>query len=184
MIHPSAVIEDGAVIGERTTVGAFAFIGASVTVGANCIISPGAVIGDDGFGYELQADGSWKFREHLYGVRVEDDVHIGANTIIDRGRRANTIVRRGARIDTLCHIGHHCDIGEDAMLTAGVVLGGSTIVGDRCFIGLNATTKEGVILGAGSAVGMGAVVIRDVPAGELWVGSPARFLRVTEGAVV
>lgn len=177
MIHPSAVIEPGAVLGERVRVGANAYIAGCVTIGDDVWIAPGAVIGDDGFGYDPQPDGSWRFREHPFGVVIESDVHIGPNTIIDRGRRTVTLIRSGARIDTSCHIGHHCEIGHHSLLVAGVVLGGSTIIEDYCWIGLNATTREGVTIGQHSTVGMGAVVLEDVPEYQVWVGNPAVKLR-------
>jgi UDP-3-O-[3-hydroxymyristoyl] glucosamine N-acyltransferase len=180
MIHPTAVIEPGAILGERVRVGANAYIAGCVTIGDDVWISPGAVIGDDGFGYDQQPDGSWQFKEHPFGVVIESDVHVGPNTIIDRGRRTVTLIRSGARIDTSCHVGHHCEIGHHTLLVAGVVLGGSTIIGDHCWIGLNATTREGVTIGDHSTVGMGAVVLEDVPAYQVWVGNPAVFLRDVE----
>lgn len=182
MIHPTAVIEHGAVLGERVRVGAHAYIAACCVIGDDVWVGPGAVIGDDGFGYDQQPDGSWRFREHAFGVVIENDVHVGANTIVDRGRRCDTILRSGCRIDTSCHVGHHCEVGHHSLLVAGVVLGGSTIIGDRCWIGLNATTKEGVMIGDRSVIGMGAVVLGHVPAGQVWVGNPARYLRGTDTA--
>jgi len=40
--------------------------------------------------------------------------------------------------------------------------------------------REGVTVGAWSLIGMGSVVLRDVPPGEVWIGGPARFLRSTK----
>lgn len=50
-----------------------------------------------------------------------------------------------------------------------------TRVGKRASIGANATILPGVSIGEGAMIGAGSVVTRDVPAGELWLGNPARF---------
>lgn len=51
-----------------------------------------------------------------------------------------------------------------------------TTVGDRASIGAGAIILPGLTLGEGCMIGAGAVVTKDVPAGETWVGNPARKL--------
>ncbi len=69
----------------------------------------------------------------------------------------------------------HDDVLEDgATLCAGVALGGSVRVGRAAYLGARAVIRENLEIGAGAVVGQGAVVLRDVPAGETWVGNPAR----------
>lgn len=74
---------------------------------------------------------------------------------------------------------HDDDIGEGATLAAGVRLGGGVRVGADAYLGAGAVVREGLTIGPGATVGMGAVVTRSVPAGEVWVGSPAHRLRVS-----
>jgi acetyltransferase-like isoleucine patch superfamily enzyme len=50
----------------------------------------------------------------------------------------------------------------------------TTVLEDRCYLGVNAVVMPGVTIGEGAVVGAGAVVTHDVPAGEIWVGVPAR----------
>lgn len=173
-IHPAAVIEYGAQIGNGTIVGPHAVIHGCVRIGEDCIIDAGAVIGGVGFGYQLEADGSWTQRPHLFGVTIGDNVHIGSGSVIHRGRRSDTIVQSGARIAPLCHLGHHCDIGENAVVITGSILNGSTLVGRDAYIGANATTREGSMIGDRAVLGMGGVLVGNIPAGETWVGVPAR----------
>jgi sugar O-acyltransferase (sialic acid O-acetyltransferase NeuD family) len=71
----------------------------------------------------------------------------------------------------------HDDVLEDfATVCAGVSLGGGVTVGAASYIGMNASVRERVVVGPDSTIGMGACVLVDVPAGEVWVGVPARSL--------
>ena len=72
----------------------------------------------------------------------------------------------------------HDDIVSDfATIASGVLLGGSVHVGEGAYLGAGSSVREGVSIGAWAMVGMGSIVTRDVPPGELWVGSPARYVR-------
>ena len=55
-----------------------------------------------------------------------------------------------------------------------------TRVGHQVSIGSNVTILGGVTIGDGAVIGAGSVVTKNVPAGEIWVGNPARFLRKAE----
>jgi sugar O-acyltransferase (sialic acid O-acetyltransferase NeuD family) len=72
----------------------------------------------------------------------------------------------------------HDDVVADyATLCAGVVLGGSVTVGERAYLGMSASVRENLSVGRDTVTGMGAVVVCDIPDGEVWVGNPARALR-------
>jgi sugar O-acyltransferase (sialic acid O-acetyltransferase NeuD family) len=85
----------------------------------------------------------------------------------------------GAHVDVMPHtvITHDDYVADFATLAAGVRLGGSVRIGRGAYLGSGAMLRESVSVGAGSMVGMGSVVLTDVPAGEVWVGNPARHLR-------
>jgi acetyltransferase-like isoleucine patch superfamily enzyme len=77
-------------------------------------------------------------------------------------------------------------IGPDSYVAFGSVilthdmtrgLYADTRVGARCFIGAHSILMPGVTVGDGSIVGAGSVVTRDVPAGSIVVGNPARIVR-------
>ncbi|MES2996725.1 MAG: UDP-3-O-(3-hydroxymyristoyl)glucosamine N-acyltransferase [Verrucomicrobiota bacterium] len=148
-IHAGAVVMDGAVIGEGTEIGANVVIGENVRIGADCRImanvsireacvignrvhlQPGAVIGADGFGYQL-SNGRHTKIEQLGIVEIHDDVEIGSNTTVDRARFGKTIIGEGTKIDNLVQIGHNVVIGKHCLVVAQTGISGSTKIGDYC----------------------------------------------------
>lgn len=174
-ISPRASVHPSALIGQNVV------IGPNVTVGAGCVIQSGAVIGEPGFGYQRDHTGRWAEKPHEFGVVIEDDVVIGANTCIDRGSWRDTTIRKGARVDNLAHIAHNAVIGERAVIVAGAKLGGSVTIGAGAWVGIGALVHQRVTVGERSLIGMGAVVLKDVPADQTWAGSPARCLNAEMG---
>ena len=145
------VVEAGASVGAGTSLGPGSFLGrcssigprgrvaarvaicGNVTIGARVVIHPGAVIGADGFGIANDG-GVWVKIPQLGGVRIGDDVEVGANTTIDRGALEDTVIEDGVKLDNLIQIGHNVRIGAHTAVAAGVAIGGSTRIGSRCTI--------------------------------------------------
>ncbi len=154
-VADTAYIAPFVVIGERTSVGENTYIGPGTVIGPDCSIGdncrfvanvtvvkdvrigargrfhPGAVIGSDGFGNAMTPDG-WVKVPQLGGVKIGNDVEIGANTTVDRGTIGDTVIEDGVRIDNLCMIAHNVRIGEHSALAAMTGIAGSTIIGKRC----------------------------------------------------
>ncbi len=136
-IGENTVVGPGTVIGPDCSVGDNCRFGANVTIvkdvriGARGIFHPGVVIGADGFGNAMTAEG-WVKVPQLGGVAVGDDVEIGANTTIDRGAIDDTVIENGVRIDNLCMIAHNVRIGEHSALAGMTGIAGSTTIGKRC----------------------------------------------------
>ena len=80
------------------------------------------------------------------------------------------------KINNLCHIAHNNKIGRNVTITGCVNVSGSNIIDDNVWIAPNSSIRGWVHIGKGATVGMGAVVVKDVPEGETWVGNPARKL--------
>ncbi|HUO80831.1 MAG TPA: UDP-3-O-(3-hydroxymyristoyl)glucosamine N-acyltransferase [Steroidobacteraceae bacterium] len=151
-IGPHAVVEAGAEIGERAVVGPGSVVGADsvlgadtrlaarvvlyrrVRVGQRCLIHSGAVLGADGFGIAQDRDG-WVKVPQLGGVRVGDDVEIGANTTIDRGAIDDTVIEDDVKLDNQIQIGHNVRVGAHTAIAGCVGISGSTTIGRRCMIG-------------------------------------------------
>ncbi len=190
-VGPLAVVEAEAVIGPRSRVGALSFVGRGavlgedvrlhphvviredVRIGNRVIVHSGAVLGADGFGYAFDGQAHRKIPQ-VGGLRIEDDVEIGANTAIDRATLGETIVRRGTKIDNLVQIGHNCDVGEDVILVSQVGIAGSSRVGNRAMLAGQVGVADHVTIGAGAILTAKSGVPNDVPAGEVWSGIPSR----------
>jgi sugar O-acyltransferase (sialic acid O-acetyltransferase NeuD family) len=69
---------------------------------------------------------------------------------------------------------HDTVVGDWATIASGVRLGGAVRIEPGAYVGSSVTIRQGLTVGAWAMVGMAAVVTRDVPAGRLWFGAPAR----------
>lgn len=182
-IHPTAqigrgcVIENGVTIGAHTRIGHNAVILRGSRIGEHCLIRATAVIGDEGFGFEREPDGRPLRFVHLGGVRIGNHVEIGNATMVCRGTLGDTIVEDHVKIDNLVHVAHNCHLEEGAMIIAGAEVSGAVRVGRNAWIGPNACVIQKVQLGEGSLVGIGAVVLKNVDAGAVVVGNPAKPLQ-------
>lgn len=207
LIHPSAKvdpsvkvganasIDEGAVIGARSVILHNAVVGPGVEIGEDCVVFPGVVLyprvklgnrvrihantvlGSDGFGYARGPQGSVKIW-HLGRVVVQDDVEIGAGTMIDKGTIKDTIVERGVKIDNLVQIGHNGHIKAHAVLCGQVGLAGNVTVGRGAIMAGKASAGDKVEIGDGAIVGPDTGATKDVKAGETIVavlpGRPRR----------
>lgn len=197
-IHPTAIIHPEAKIGISCHIGPYCVIGKAmigdncyidshvriydnVLIGHDCVIKTAAVLGGAGFGYERDEDGN-KFRFPQIGQLIMGNhVEVGANTCIDRGALSDTVIGDYTKINNLCHIAHNNKIGKNVTITGCVNISGSNVIDDNVWIAPNASLKGWVHIGEGAIVGMSAVVVKNIPAYETWVGNPARKLEKNEG---
>ncbi len=148
-IGANVVIEEYAHIGDDVTIGAGSIIGKEcrigagtrlhanvtlyhqVTLGERCILHSGAVLGADGFGFANEG-GHWHKICQIGGVRVGNDVEIGANTTIDRGALSDTIIGDGVKLDNQIQIAHNVEVGNHTAMAACVGVAGSSKIGAHC----------------------------------------------------
>ena len=112
------------------------------------------------------------------GNRWRKGMDIGSNSYVIRGNLDGIAPR-------LITIGHDCVLAPTAMILThdascfihtGKYRFAPVIIGDRCFLGYNSVIMPGVTIGDNVIVGAGAVVTRDVPAGQVVGGVPARVI--------
>ena len=137
---------------------------------------------------------------NLYGCEVGDDTGIGAFVEIQAGARvgarckisSHSFICEGVSIGDEVFIGHGvmftndkypratCEDGKPQTDADWTLL--RTTVGFRASIGSGAVIGPGIAIGDGAMVGAGAVVTRDIPAGAIVAGNPARVLRSAGGS--
>ena len=133
-IEPLAYIAPGVRIGTDSHIGAGARLLAGTTTGARVHILANAVIGERGFGNNFE-NGRWLPVAQLGGVRIGDDVEIGACTTIDRGAVRDTIIGNGVKLDNQIQIGHNVVIGDHTVIAGSAVIAGSVTFGKYCVVG-------------------------------------------------
>jgi UDP-3-O-[3-hydroxymyristoyl] glucosamine N-acyltransferase len=174
-IYPHAYIGDNVHIGDNTILHASVKLYSDTRVGKNCVIHSGTVIGSDGFGFAPQADGTYKTIPQLGNVIIEDNVVIGANTVIDCATMFgdSTIIHEGVKLDNLIQIAHNVEIGKNTVIAAQTGISGSTKLGESCMIGGQVGIAGHLVIanrtGAGAQSGISKAVVEGQ---QLW-GSPA-----------
>ena len=151
-VHPAAVVAPSAKLGARVSIGPGCAVGENVEIGddtclyprvvvyAGCtlgkrvIVHSGVVIGADGFGI-ADDGGRWVKIPQIGGVRIGDDVEIGANTTIDRGALDDTVIEEGVKLDNQIQIGHNTRIGAHTAVAGCVGIAGSADIGRHCTFG-------------------------------------------------
>lgn len=180
VIAEDAVIMPGAYIGGEVVIGNHVYIGTGtklvgkVHVAEGSIIRENSVIGADGLALERDESGVAIIMPQFGGVVLEENVQIGANTVIARGAIDDTVIRKGSKIDNQCFISHNVMIGEDTLLVGETIMFGSSTTGAGAYLSGNCTIRNGIHIGNNALVGMGAVVVKDVADGEIVKGNPAK----------
>jgi sugar O-acyltransferase (sialic acid O-acetyltransferase NeuD family) len=85
----------------------------------------------------------------------------------------------GAHVTVLANtvLNHEAIVGEYSILASGVNVSGRVRIGRSAYIGCGSSLREGITVGDGALIGLGSTVVRDVAAGSVVVGNPARPLR-------
>lgn len=130
-IGPGAVIGPNCNLGRDCRVLANATLVRDVTAGERCIFHSSSVVGSDGFGNAMSPQG-WLKVPQVGGVRIGDDVEVGASTAIDCGAVGDTVIGNGVRLDNQVHIAHNVEVGDHTAMAAFVGISGSTKIGKRC----------------------------------------------------
>ena len=187
-IKDNTIIGNDVQISSNVSIGRNVSIGNSVIIYSNCsirdnsilgnnvILQNGAVIGSDGFGFSLQT-GKFDKIPQVGNVILEDDVEIGANTVIDRATMGSTVVKKGTKLDNLIQVAHNVEIGNDTVIAAQTGISGSTKIGSNCMIGGQVGFVGHVKISNRTMVGAQAGVTRGTKEGDVITGYPARDMK-------
>lgn len=172
-IYPNVTILDECKIGNNTIIWSGAVVRERCQMGNGCIIHPNATIGADGFGFRPDPEIGLVKIPQIGNVVLGNNVEIGANTCIDRGKFSSTVLGDGCKIDNLVQIGHNSRLGKFCIMAGNSGLAGSVTLGNGVIIGGSASIKDHTTIGDGAIVGAGSGVVADIPAGKTMLGYPA-----------
>jgi len=187
-----SILEDGVSVDSNTHILGQVYLGTNVQIGKNCIIYPGVkiykdcqigdncilhsnvIIGSDGFGFAPQQDGTFVKIPQIGNVIIEDEVEIGANTVVDRATMGATLLKKGVKLDNLIQVAHNVEIGENTVIAAQAGIAGSTRLGAQCQVGGQAGIVGHIHLADGTMIQAQSGVTRSTkePGTKLY-GSPA-----------
>jgi sugar O-acyltransferase (sialic acid O-acetyltransferase NeuD family) len=116
-------------------------------------------------------------------VIVMDNVEIGEGACLSPfvTLTSNIKIGCGFHANLYSYVEHDCVIGDFVTFAPGAKCNGNVRIGDYAYIGSNCVIRQGspdrpMLIGKGATIGMGAVVTRDVPAGAVVMGNPARLV--------
>ncbi len=175
-IYPHVFIGDDVTLGNNIILHPNVKLYAGTKIGNNCVIHSGTVVGSDGFGFAPQEDGTYKTIPQLGNVIIEDNVTIGANTVIDCATLFgdSTIIRQGVKLDNLIQIAHNVEVGKNTVIAAQTGISGSSKVGDNCVIAGQVGIAGHLVIANNTSMGAQAGISKSiVTEGERLMGYPA-----------
>ncbi len=165
-IHPTAIIEEGAVIGNNVKIGAYSIIGENVKIGDNCEIKPHVVIegyttiGKGNKIYPFAAIGEipqdLKYHGEKSEIIIGDNNSIREHCTIHPGTECDSLVTRIGNNNLLMvntHIAHDCVVGNNCVFANNATLAGHVVIGNNVVIGGLSAVHQKVKIGNGAMLG-------------------------------
>ena len=176
LIHPTAVIEEGATLGKNISVGPFVYIGSNVKIGDNTTIAAHAVIeGDTSIGknnriFSHAAVGTipqdLKFDGEDVQLIIGDNNTIREFTLLNPGTKGGgsvTKIGNGNLLMGYVHLGHDVIIGDNCILANGATLAGHVELGNHVVVGGLTPIHQFVHIGDYAMIGGASALAQDVP---------------------
>ena len=189
-IVKGSFVANSSVIHQSTNLGKNCLIGRGVVIGKNCIIKNNVVIkntiigdnviigdnttiGSTGFGFDLKNMGSLNISPHIGIVHIDDNVSIGSNCTIDRGKIDITYLGKNSMLDNLVHIAHNVILKQNVCIAAQVGISGSTIIGKNVVIGGQTGFAGHIEIGDNVIVAAKSGVTKNIQNNSTVAGFPA-----------
>ena len=176
-IHPRAIIAKGVRIEDNVQIGGCSVIGSGTVIGNDVCIGCNNTIGNDGF-QVINIDGKPSLIPHVGKVEIESGVCIGDNNTINKSLfEGVTKIDKNVKIDSQCYIAHNCIIEENAVLTAGVRMMGSSTVQKNCWIAPSSVILNRVVVECNTTIGAMSLVNKNAEECCVYYGTPAKKIR-------
>jgi UDP-3-O-[3-hydroxymyristoyl] glucosamine N-acyltransferase len=190
-IGANAVVESYVRIGRDSQIGHGVMIYSGSRIGQKVVLDNGCIIGASPFNY-FKHHGVWQQGPAVGGVIISQGVHIGANTVIDRGSFGDTYLAEGVCIDNLVQIAHDVIVGSNTAVAGCAAIGAHAQIGSDCIIGgascvaANVRLSDGVVITGMSTVSKSIAKEGIYSSGTLvhehqrWRRNAARFRRLDD----
>ena len=177
-IDVSSKIYKNCVIGKGVTIGKNCIIKNNVVIknailGNNIIIGDNSTIGSTGFGFSLNNMGAMNISPQLGIVIIDDNVSIGSNCAIDRGKIDPTIIGKNSMLDNHVHIGHNVIINKNVCIAAQTGIAGSTEIGNNVVIGGQSGLAGHITIGDNVIIAGKSGVTKNIKKNSIVAGFPA-----------
>ncbi|WP_413575151.1 UDP-N-acetylglucosamine acyltransferase [Bdellovibrio sp. HCB290] len=177
-IHPTAVIDESAIIGEGNYIGPYCIIGKDVVIGNNNRLEAHCSIG-----MPPEHRDFWK--SSYKSVVIGNDCIIREYATVNSGTTTNTVIGNNVSLLHACYVAHDCIVGDNVTISGNSAMGGHCIIHEGANIGLNVSIHQYSVIGHYAMLGMGTVIPKKTKIEPLntYVGNPARFLKPNQYAV-
>lgn len=175
-IHPSSVIEEGAIIGPNVKIGPFCFISSQTEIGENTILNSHVVIsgitkiGKNNKIFQFSSLG--EVNQDLKYAGEPTTTEIGDNNIFHEGStvhrgttqdQGKTIIGNSNLFMANAHIAHDCVVGNSCVFANSATLAGHVTVGNYTIIGGLSAVHQFCVVGDNVMMGGGSFVVKDIP---------------------
>lgn len=187
LIHPTAIIDPGAIIAKGVSIGPFSIVGPDVEIGSGTLIGPHVVIrgptciGKENKIYQFASIGEdpqdKKYLGEITRLEIGNQNVIREYVTIHRGTIQDQSLTRIGNANLLMayvHVAHDCIIGDNVIMANGASLAGHVSVDDNAILGGFSLVHQFCRIGRYSFSGMGSIISRDIPPYVMVGGSPTK----------
>lgn len=191
-IHPTAIVDPGALLGENVSIGPFSIVNNDVIIGDDstvashvviqsgtrigkkCRVFSGAVLGTD--------PQDLKYAGEKTTLEIGDETTMREFCTLNRGssHRLKTVIGKKCLIMAYVHVAHDCRIGDNVILANAVNMAGHVTIEDFVSIGGLTPIHQFVNIGSHAFVGGGLRVSQDIPPYILAAGEPIQYAGINK----